>query len=203
MHEDMRLLERWHAGDRVAGDRLVRKYRDSIYRFAFGQIRDADVAEEITQSVFTTVIGNLDRIREHVRGYVYGVCRRKLQEYHRRRAPPEGVSDELVATDRGLSSIMALAQKSELLVAALRKLPLQDQRYLALHYVRGQSQQQLATRESLRASQIHGRMARARRRLRGHFEAMEKRTRDNRKAQEGFRTWLADVAGDTSVDGTS
>jgi len=66
------------AGDEQAFVQLYRKHQRSIYRFALLMSGSANIAEEVTQEVFLTLIrepGRYDPARGPVLAFLYGVAR--------------------------------------------------------------------------------------------------------------------------------
>ena len=73
------LLYAWRAGDRAAGDQLMRLYYVSIRRFF--QLRAADVADDLTQRTFLACTEGRERVAVTVRAYLFGIARHMLLKH--------------------------------------------------------------------------------------------------------------------------
>ena len=136
--EDRELLARWQAGDAYAGEVLVERYFDPIYRF-FQTKLDAE-ADELVQSTFLACLSAKDRFRgdSSFRTFLYGIAKHQLYAALRARRRDarhdelevSSVAD-LVSTPR---TKLARSEDYERLVAQMRRLPVEQQTLLELHY---------------------------------------------------------------------
>lgn len=62
--EDFRLLDRALAGESEAFEEIFRKYRDKIYRIAYGYMLNKDDALDVTQETFVKAYENLDSFKK-------------------------------------------------------------------------------------------------------------------------------------------
>jgi RNA polymerase sigma factor (sigma-70 family) len=130
---DQDLLARWRDGDAESGQALFQRHFDGIYGF-FETKCHAD-ADELTQATFLACLRGRDQFRgdSSFRTYLFAIARNEL---YRLRA-----NERL---DFQLSSIMDLVstpgtkiarnQEHQQLLAALQRLPLEQQTLLELHY---------------------------------------------------------------------
>ena len=135
--DDDRLLESWQGGDATAGEQLVERYFDPLYNF-FQTKLDSE-ADELVQLTFLACVGAKDRFRRQssFRTFLYGIAKNQLFAALRGK-----VRD--ARHDFALSSIIDLVstprtrlsrnQDYERLVAAMQKLPVEQQTLLELHY---------------------------------------------------------------------
>lgn len=140
--QDMELLERWRAGDSVAGNQLVRRHFSRVYRFFKSKLDRG--AEDLAQQTFLGVVEGRDRIRDgsSFKGYVFGIARRQLmlvlRKRYRRPEPIDldAMSMSVLINQNSPSPSQVVAQRHEqrLLIAALRTLPVDYQIALELHY---------------------------------------------------------------------
>ena len=102
--EDLALIAASQRGDERAFTKLVRRYEDLVYRYAFKLCRDRDAAEEVFQDTFVTVFRKLDQFdrRSKFSTWMYRVvtnnCLMRLRRTKLARASvsidaPEGFSD--------------------------------------------------------------------------------------------------------------
>jgi RNA polymerase sigma-70 factor (ECF subfamily) len=64
MDNDLALVHAFKAGDQPSFDALVTKYKDRIYRMAFGMLHDSNEADDITQEVFLKVYLKIKSFKE-------------------------------------------------------------------------------------------------------------------------------------------
>jgi RNA polymerase sigma factor (sigma-70 family) len=136
--DDHELLQQWQGGDAAAGELLVERYFDPIYWF-FRSKLDAE-ADELVQSTFLACLAAKDRFRgdSSFRTFLYGIARNQLFAALRGRSRADQHIDlevssiaDLVSTPR---TKLARGQEYEQLIGQLRRLPVEQQTLLELHY---------------------------------------------------------------------
>jgi RNA polymerase sigma factor (sigma-70 family) len=128
--EDEALLEAWRAGDKDAGDELLRRHFVGVYRFFSKNLPDSGRGadpEDLTQRTFEACVSGRDRVYGDFRGYVFGVARRQLYlEFKRRRSQGDVISpSEAGIRDVHTSPSAAVARLDEqkIFLVALGQLP--------------------------------------------------------------------------------
>ena len=197
MESDYELLDRWRAGDKQAGNRLLRRHFDSVCRF-FETKAQGDI-DELVQATFLACTRALDQFakRSSFRTYLFTIARHELYRYWRKQRR------DGEALDFGASSVMDLAsspaskiargQRHKLLLQALRELPLEQQVLLELHYWEELDIAELAEVFEIAPGAMRGRLFRARKGLR---ERMEKLAQDPTEAGttiEDFEAWVCSM----------
>ncbi|MEM6988987.1 MAG: RNA polymerase sigma factor [Myxococcota bacterium] len=135
---DQDLWTQWTAGDRDAGDALVRRYFVRIHRFLASKVGDA--AEELTQRTFEGALASRDRYRGDApfRGYLFGIARKQVLRHYEGRGRDLGGIDpaELSVHDLGPSpsKLIGGKEREALILEALQRIPLGLQIVLELHY---------------------------------------------------------------------
>jgi RNA polymerase sigma factor (sigma-70 family) len=172
---DAELLEAWRADDRAAGDELIRRHFDSICRFFRAKLGD-DV-EDLIQRTFLDCVTSRHRVEEgSFRAYLFAVAKNRL--YDHLRARQRGIevidlsSQSLADLGTSPSQQVARNQQEELLLAALRRIPLEYQIALELAYWEGLSGPEIATVLAIPANTVRSRLARARAAVREHIEQL-------------------------------
>lgn len=138
MDSDVELLQRWRAGDRTAGNQLFKRHFEAIYRFFRNKVDDG--VEDLVQRTFTACIEGRDRFREQssVRAYLFGIAHNLFLEYIRQRRRTGEVLDldatSIVDLGASATSILAARAEENLLVQALRRIPIASQVILELFY---------------------------------------------------------------------
>lgn len=190
---DLALLRQWRDGDAKAGEALIRNHYPAVYKQILGQTSgNADLAADLTQSVFEVVLNKRDDTVENIGAYLRGIAHRKVLGHFRRwankHADPQ--VSQIVRSEVGAISRLAKAEDARLLVQALRSLSIEDQQYLVWTYAEGLSQQEVAERMGLSRAQVNGRIDRARGRLRRELHKQSDSSAQRASISMGFETWV-------------
>lgn len=138
MTEDVALYEAWAEGDRDAGERLVARHLATIARFFANKVAHVDDRADLVSKTFEIVSRKLGDYRRDgsVRAYLFGIASNVLRDYLKalRRRPAAQSMDEMSLADltRSPSVRAAEAEHRQLLLVALRSVPLQTQIVLEL-----------------------------------------------------------------------
>ena len=183
--DDFELLRAWQAGDRRAGSELVQRHFVTLYRFFRNKIDDNP--KDLIQHTLTTCVEIRDRLPEDVsfRAYALGIARNKLL-HHLRRQQRQAHAMRMEATAmvsrvESPSQIIAARQEQRLLLAALRRLPLDGQIAIELFYWEGMKIDEIATVLGVASGTIKSRLSRAKDQLREHITELAT-TEDLRKS---------------------
>lgn len=175
---DLELLSAWSGGDQRAGDRLVRRYMRAVVRFF--RNKTSDDLDDLVQQTFLGCIESVARFRGEgsFRSYLFGVACHVLARYYRAKyRDDKRVSlDEVSFHDLSPGPSLAFAQRREheLLLTALRRLPVSYQVVLELHFW-----EEMTTREIAVATAVpHGTAQTRLRRAREQLAALLERTRE-------------------------
>jgi len=174
--DDFELLKAWRTGDREAGNALFDRHFDRLYRFFRNKVSDG--AEDLVQQTFMACV----QARDHFRGdasfqtYLYTAARSKLFTHLRRRRRRDDPIDWGVTScaDLGVSPSGAVAkqEQQQLLLAALRKLPLEMQIALELFYFEQIRGPQLAALLEVPEGTVRSRLRRGRELLKDRLERL-------------------------------
>lgn len=135
---DEELLLAWRDGDRASGGALFDRYFEAVRRF-FVNKTSADV-EDLVQQTFMACSSARDRIENTAgfRGYLFGVARSKLVDSLRasvrRTEALDPERDSIAALGLSPSGMIGASQEQDLLLQALRRLPLDLQIAVELYY---------------------------------------------------------------------
>jgi len=172
MDEDLNLLARWRDGDQVAGRALFKKYFDQLYRFFATKCEEPD---EMVQATFLAMVKARDQFsgRSSLRTYLFTIARHELYRHLRslrrdRQFDPELSSIADLATSIG--GRLVRGEEHRKLTEALRRLPVEQQTLLELHYWEDLDAAALAEVFEVPAGTIRVRLHRARTALK---EAMQ------------------------------
>lgn len=184
MDEDAVLLGKWRDGDEHAGQVLFRRYYMRLDRF-FEYKKIGEDNEELVQKTFLGCVTGRERIRcdTSFRAYLFGVANRVLLRHLRDRyrcREEELTSRSIHDLAPSPVSVVAARQEQTKLLLALRRLPLQMQILIELHYWQDLSSTEIQQALGMPAATVRGWIMRARAKLQ---EAM---------TQEAVQAELAD-----------
>lgn len=172
------LLEQWAGGDERAGNKLFKRYFDAVYRFHMNKVSNEQQAEDLVQRTFMRLV----RVRSNFRGtsfraFVFGVAQNVLREYYRsvRRTMSKEISfEELRVADLQAGPVTILARQSDSrrLLLALRRLPIEAQTLVELHYFEKLTGRELAEVMNTNENTIRSRLRAARERLLNEFQTL-------------------------------
>lgn len=167
---DLKLLEAWRGGDELAGSRLLRQYLQPLRRFFVNKVAPDDI-EDLIQHTMLGCVRGTERFRGDARfkTYVFNIARKSLAYHHRSKRNKDGRTDVLdldVVSVRELvarpSSIIAKSRRHQLMLDALRSIPLDDQIMLELYYWEGMTATEIAQSYEMGVPAVRGRIKRAR-----------------------------------------
>lgn len=138
MSSDGELFAAWAAGDQRAGERLFERHYDGVARFF--RNKAGDHWPELCQQTFLTCVEVRDNFRAEgsFRSFLFGIAYRQLYRHFRKRSQGREDLDFEVRSvqdfDPSPSSIVAAGEEERQLLTALRRIPLEYQVILELHY---------------------------------------------------------------------
>ncbi|MCA9653486.1 MAG: sigma-70 family RNA polymerase sigma factor [Myxococcales bacterium] len=165
---DGQLITEWKRGDQSAGAELFRRYYAPILRFYRSKV--GGQAPDLVQRCFLRCIEIRPRIREEdsFRCFVFGVARNVLLEHYRRARSNARVDfGEQTVEDLSPTPTSELAQeeRSQLLLQALRRLPVDQQIVVELYYWEELNAREIAEIYEVPEPTIRTRLRRAKLRL--------------------------------------
>lgn len=166
---DFELVDAWREGSREAGEILFERHFQRVYRFFRTKLGEG--AEDLTQRTFLACLEGVDRFRQHssLRTYLFGIARRQLLMHYRKRGYEERIIEvgSVSAIDLGASpgSVLAAQQEQNLLLQALKTIPVSLQITLELYYWEGLTTPELAAILEIPEGTVRGRLTRARKLL--------------------------------------
>ncbi len=137
MHSDLELVENWRDGSDAAGQELVRRYFDDVYRFFRNKC--ATESDDLVQRTFLEIIKSRDSFRAEssFRTFLFVIARRVLYGYLRKRKRDDALDFGVTSLGEIVTSVgtkMARNQEAERLREALEILPVDDQVLIELRY---------------------------------------------------------------------
>lgn len=137
---DAELFREWANGDARAGATLFERHFTAIERFFRHKLVGEDPADDLVQQTFLGVLEARSRFRGEAsfRTFLFAVARNVLGKYLRTKSRDARRFDPSLHSVADLgpspSTALAVAQAAELLLDALRSLPVDSQTVLELFY---------------------------------------------------------------------
>lgn len=168
VHSDAELLGAWRGGDKRAGAALFERYFEPIRRFFVNKL--SEDPDDLVQETFEACLHGRERLRDAAsfRSYLFGIACNRLRAHLRRRTHvPLGDDDDRCAFDLspGPSTALHAREGERLLLDALRRIPLELQIALELHYWEAMKTDEIADVLELPAATVRRRLQRGRARL--------------------------------------
>jgi RNA polymerase sigma factor (sigma-70 family) len=188
--DDGELLEAWSKKDLGAGNELFERHFDSVKRFFDNKV-GADT-EDLVQATFMSCVEGLARFRKasSFRTFLFGVARNVLREHFRAklRIQREADFEEAKAIDlaAGPSTVIGAKREQRVLLEALRRLPLDTQVLLELHYWEHLTSRELGEILGINENTARSRIRRAR-------ELLQEEIKRVAESEDCLRTTLANL----------
>lgn len=147
--DDLELLLAWRGGDKRAGSHLLKRQLPTLRRF-FTNKTPGD-ADDLIQATLLECVRSVDRFeqRAQFRTYLLGIAYRVLMHHFRHKArklaPLDPLQDSVERLSTGLFTKLMKKTEQELLLQALRKIPLKLQTVFELYYWEQMTSRECAT----------------------------------------------------------
>jgi RNA polymerase sigma factor (sigma-70 family) len=180
---DVALLAQLQQGSEAAFRTLVERYQNRIYKTAFSLLRSSEEAEDVTQEVFVEVYQTIDTFRGEaaLSTWLYRLATSRALQ-HRRRAKAKkrfayftsllGFNNQVLHEPSDQQHPLALLegeQQLQVLVAAIGRLPAQQQVAFTLRHEQELSYEEIAAVLGTTISAVESLLFRARQTLRQHL----------------------------------
>lgn len=195
---DDELLAAWQAGDRAAGDELFGRHFDTV--FGFFQRRIAGDVSDIVQRTFLALAEGRDALRgdASVRTYLFVIARRELWAHYRRRDRDEALDFGVSSLEDLLPSPSSLLRHKDdrtLLAEAMRRIPVDLQLVVELHYWEGLAGPDIARIVEIPEGTVRSRLRRAIEALRTELETLAGTSRAEWTDEDSLVSWARDRGG--------
>ncbi len=194
--DDLALLHAWRDGDRAAGNELLDRHFESLYRYFANRV-DRDV-DDLIQRVFLETIEARDRFRgeSSFRTFLFGVARLELLQFFRRRgrdARRKSVDFRPMYAFGGESSPTTdIAQREEesVLLRSLRSIPVDLQIIVQMVYWEDASMSAISEVFGIPLGTAKSRVRRARKVLQMAMLREQRNASGLTDTFEGFDAWV-------------
>lgn len=195
---DEALLTAWCAGDQAAGQELYRRHFPIVYRF-FASRLGTDEVEDLVQSTFLACTAYRDRVRERssFRSFLLVVARNRfcthLQRRYRGGDPIDPATTSLADVGVTPSQLIARRDEHRLLSVAIRRIPLELQDLVELHYFEQLTGPELAAVIGVPEGTIRSRLRRALELLRHEIEQLVRTPEEIESTLGSLSSWAVEV----------
>ena len=202
--KDGELLDAWRDGDAAAGQALLKRHFSSLFRFFANKAPDA--GEDLIQKTMLAAVRSRDRFRGETsfRAYLFVLARNELFRHirtrHRDRLVFDPDADSLWDVDHSPSTMAARNQEHRILLDALRRIPLELQVALELHYWEDLTTAELAQALEIPQGTVKSRLRRARARLVEQVEACSDSPQMRASTVDNLERWAEEVRGAAGRD---
>ncbi len=193
MTGDNELLAAWVAGDRRAGQTLFERHYDALDRFFVNKVGDR--AGDLVQRTFVACIEAAPRFRgdSSFRTFLFAIARNQLlkhlRDHGRERARLDPATTSICDLDPSPSVLAAGREQERQLLAALRRLPIDEQVALELHYWEQLPSAEIAVVLDIPIGTVKSRLRRARDRLEAELTGAPQRP----ASADDLDRWAADL----------
>lgn len=194
---DRELLAGWKAGDSDAGNELVRRHFDALYCFFRTKV-DAG-HEDLIQSTFLACVRSHHQFRGEstFRTFLFAIAKNELYRSFRGKKreflafDPEQISLRDVAP--GPSTVVTEKEEQRLLLEALRRIPLELQITLELHYWEGMSTRELAEVLDIPQGTVKSRLRRGREALEEALAEIASNSEQLQNTMTNLEVWAKSI----------
>jgi RNA polymerase sigma-70 factor (ECF subfamily) len=175
--DDLSLLRRVAARDRVAFEALYRAYHPRLFSYLLRVTRSAEVVEELLSEIMLAVWTGAPRFagRSRPSTWIFGIAHHKAQKAMARRRPEllqESAAHDAPDAGQGPQSMVERRELRSLLGRALRSLSTEQREVVELTYFHDFSYREIAEIVGCPVNTVKTRMFHARRRLRELLPAL-------------------------------
>jgi len=122
-------IKEFKAGDATAFDTIYHMYSKKLYRFAFGLLKDHDLASEMVQEVFVNLWIKRDQvvITLNLENYIFTITYNSIRRYFRRKSIENKVKSYLLNNSpdfiKGTDESVIFDELLEIANSSIEKLP--------------------------------------------------------------------------------
>jgi RNA polymerase sigma-70 factor (ECF subfamily) len=171
------------SGDEQAFGRLYDIYFDRIYAFIFYRVHHKEVAEDISEEVFTKAWTRVNAVKaESFGGWLYSITRNTLIDHYRKQRETVDLSEieNLIESDQDVIAETDLLINQKILLEMIRKLTPEQQIIMKLKFLEGMETEEVSEMISKSSGSIRVVQHRAIQRL---HELMQEKENQNKSSE--------------------
>jgi RNA polymerase sigma-70 factor (ECF subfamily) len=141
--------------------------RDDLYRFVRSRVTDQEEVEDILQEIFVKIHTRIDQLqsREKIHGWVFSIARNQVNDYFRRKKPPDP-EDFLRSLDEDPEPSEYAARLGLTLRKMVHEMPAEECDAFCMYELEGVPQQEIARALNISYSAAKTRIHRTRKLIR-------------------------------------
>jgi RNA polymerase sigma factor (sigma-70 family) len=165
---DGQLVEAYKAGDKAALAFLVKRWHKMFCDKAYWLVKDRDVAKDIAQESWTTIIKNIEKLKEPKQFKYWAtriVCNKSMDWLRQQvviRNRTIGYEVQIESNDNSYVENESLKQK---LLQAINELPINQKSVVRLFYIESYSLKQISDLQNISVGTAKSRLFHAREKL--------------------------------------
>jgi RNA polymerase sigma-70 factor (ECF subfamily) len=185
---DAELLRAARNNDAEAWKTLYARYLPLAWRYAYTQVNDVHLAEDVVSETMLAFLKNIHQIEAeaaHIAGWLRSVVRNKVADHHRQsfrikdRLEKIGHAQACECVSATPEGALETAETRKQVVGVLEQMPVKQRLVLELKYSEGMRVRDIAERLNETEKGIEAALYRARREFRRCFELSERATAMN------------------------
>jgi RNA polymerase sigma factor (sigma-70 family) len=194
---DAQLLQAWASGDKLAGERLFERHFEAVARFFRNKLPADAHHEDLIQKTFLGCVEARDRFRGDAsfRSFLFAIAHNQLSKHWRSRSRDRVDLQTVSVCDLDPSPSAALARNQEQrqLLLALRRIPLDSQVALELHYWESMTAAEISEVLALPLGTTKTRLRRAKQLLEVELRALQGGETSLDSTGIGLDTWAREL----------
>jgi RNA polymerase sigma factor (sigma-70 family) len=195
---DAELLRAWADGHKPAGEQLFERHFEAIARFFRNKLPADTQHEDLIQQTFLGCVEARDRFRGEAsfRSFLFAIAHNQLGKHWRSRSRDRLDFQTISAfdIDPSPSAVVARDQEQQKLLLALRRLPIDSQVALELHYWEAMTAAEIGEVLGVPLGTAKTRLRRAKQLLESELRGLDIRA-VQMDIGSGLDTWAQDVRG--------
>jgi RNA polymerase sigma factor (sigma-70 family) len=185
------LIEQAKAGDRSAFTQIAREYQNGIFAYAFGLLGDFHLAQDVTQETLLIAFSGMSTLRngEALPAWLRRIAHHRSHRVLRRRTTrtyPSDVDTDWPTMDQPPDERLAEREQTNSVTFAMAQLPPPLRQVIALYYLHGRSQKQIAGFLGVPVTVVNNRLHAARRQLKRRMIHMVAKTFNQQSLPDDF-----------------
>lgn len=194
---DAELLQAWTDGDKAAGEQLFERHFEAIARFFRNKLHADAQHEDLIQQTFLGCVEARDRFRADAsfRSFLFAIAHHQLGKYWRSRSRDrlDFQTISVFDIDASPSAVVARDQDQQKLLLALRRIPLDSQVALELHYWESMTAAEIGQVLGVPLGTAKTRLRRAKQLLEVELRSLDVGPARLDVTESGLDTWARDV----------
>jgi RNA polymerase sigma factor (sigma-70 family) len=193
---DTELLQSWADGNKSAGEQLFERHFEAVARFFRNKLSADAQHEDLIQQTFLGCVEARDRFRGDAsfRSFLFAIAHNQLAKHWRSRSRDrlDFQTISVFDVDPSPSAVVARDQDQQKLLLALRRLPVESQVALELHYWEAMTAAEIGEVLGVPLGTAKTRLRRAKQRLEAELRGLEV-SAARLDTETGLDTWARGV----------